>query len=317
MASIQFTLAGRYLWGRKLRTFLTMLAILLGTLLIFGMNIILPTMLQSFQSNLLAASGQVDVTISHESGEAFSDKLVNKVRAVEGVRAVAGSLSRTVNIPVNFYGRADVSALTLTGIDPRAAQTLRSYPIQEGRFLRGSDELEAVISASLANTLGLALGDELALPTTEGAVLLEIAGLLPERALPGNEEVLITLYEAQKLLDLPDRINTIDANLSTMDEGQREIIQRNLEAVLGEDYTLGALSSGTEIFASIRTGQAAFNLFGFLALFMGGFIIFNTFRTIVAERRHDIGMLRAVGASRRTIITLILTEGVFLGAIGR
>ena len=316
MASIQLTLAGRYLWGRKLRTFLTMLAILLGTLLIFGMNIILPTMLQSFQSNLLAASGQVDVTISHESSEAFSEKLVNKVRAVEGVRAVAGSLSRTVNIPANFYGRADVSALTLTGIDPRAAQTLRSYPVQEGRFLRGSDELEAVITASLANTLGLALGDELALPTTEGAVSLEIIGLLPERALPGNEEVLITLYEAQKLLDLPDRINTIDANLNTMDEAQREIIQRNLEAVLGEDYTLGALSSGTEIFASIRTGQAAFNLFGFLALFMGGFIIFNTFHTIVAERRHDIGMLRAVGASRRTIITLILTEGVFLGAIG-
>jgi putative ABC transport system permease protein len=49
---------------------------------------------------------------------------------------------------------------------------------------------------------------------------------------------------------------------------------------------------------------------------MGGFIIFNTFRTIVAERRHDIGMLRAVGASRRTIITLILTEGVILGIAG-
>ena len=68
----QIKLAGRYLWGRKLRTFLTTLAIVFGTLVIFGMNIILPTMVQAFQSNLLAASGQVDVTITLKTGEAFS-----------------------------------------------------------------------------------------------------------------------------------------------------------------------------------------------------------------------------------------------------
>ena len=49
---------------------------------------------------------------------------------------------------------------------------------------------------------------------------------------------------------------------------------------------------------------------------MGGFIIFNTFRTIVAERRHDIGMLRAIGANRATIIGLVLTEGLVQGVIG-
>ncbi len=74
MFRFQIKLAGRYLWGRKLRTFLTTLAIVFGTLVIFGMDIILPTMMQSFQSNLLAASGQVDVTITLKSGEAFSRK---------------------------------------------------------------------------------------------------------------------------------------------------------------------------------------------------------------------------------------------------
>ena len=57
-------------------------------------------------------------------------------------------------------------------------------------------------------------------------------------------------------------------------------------------------------------------MIGVLTLFMGGFIIFNTFRTIVAERRHDIGMLRAIGASRRTIVGLILTEGLVQGVVG-
>ena len=49
---------------------------------------------------------------------------------------------------------------------------------------------------------------------------------------------------------------------------------------------------------------------------MGGFIIFNTFRTIIAERRHDIGMLRSIGASRGTIRGLILIESILLGTLG-
>jgi putative ABC transport system permease protein len=265
---------------------------------------------------MLAASGQVDVTITHKTGEAFSRKLLNRVRAVEGIRAIAGSLSRTVNIPADYYGRADVTALTLTGIDPKEAQTLRSYPVKEGRFLHSDDTYAAVISTSLAESLGLKVDDEMNLPTAEGSVALRIVGLLPARSLPGNEEVLMTLYQTQKLLDLPDRINTIEANLATSDEAQRETIQANIEALLGEDYSLGGLSSGTELLGSIKTGQAAMNLFGFLSLIMGGFIIFNTFRTIVAERRHDIGMLRSLGANRRTIVGLIMTEGFLQGVVG-
>lgn len=316
MNGLQFSLAARYLWGRRLRTFLTTLAIMLGTLLIYAMNMILPSMLKAFETNMLAASGQVDITITHESGEAFSDRETNKIRTIAGVRAISGSLSRTINIPDNFYGKDQVTALTLTGIDPRAAQTLRSYPVKEGRFLRSKDNLEAVITTSLAESLGIKLGDELPLPTTEGIVPLEIVGLLPARAQPGNEEVLITLYEAGKLLDLPDRINTLEINLDTMDPAQRDAIQSQIEAALGTDYSVGALSSGSEIIGSIQMGQMIFSLFGFLSLLMGGFIIFNTFRTIVAERRHDIGMLRAIGAGRRTIIGLILTEGFIQGLVG-
>ncbi len=316
MLFFQMKLAARYMWGRKLRTFLTTLAIVFGTLVIFAMNILLPTMLEAFQANMLAASGQVDLTITHTTGEAFASKMMNRIRTVAGVRAIAGSLSRTLNIPDDYYSKAGITALTLTGIDPKAAQTLRSYPVKAGRFLRSDDEYKAVITTSLADELGLQLGDELHLPTAEGSVSLDVVGLLPARAMPGNEEVLITLYQAQKLLDLPDRINTIDINLDTMDQAQRDAIQKSIEAILGNDYTLGGLSSGTEFFASLQMGQAAMNLFGFLALFMGGFIIFNTFRTIVAERHHDIGMLRSLGASRRTIVGLILSEGVLQGVIG-
>jgi putative ABC transport system permease protein len=314
---LQLTLASRYLWGRKLRTFLTTLAVMFGVLVIFGMNILIPTLLDAFEGNLRAASHQVDVTVTEKTGESFSASVLRKVKAVDGVQAAAGSLNRTLNVPDNFYGRdVSLSAVSLVGIDPGSAQTIRDYSLKQGRFLRSEDTTAALITLSLAEQVKLALGDTLSLPTAAGAVKLKVVGLLPARTLPGNEEVLVSLSEAQKLLDLPDRINTIEANLDTTDPARRAVIQQALEQYLGNNYQLGALSSGGELLASFQNGQTAFNLMGVMALFMGGFIIFNTFRTIVAERRHDIGMLRALGAGRGAILGMILIEGVLQGVAG-
>ncbi len=315
--NFQLKLAARYLWGRKLRTFLTTLAIVFGVLVIFGMNILMPTMWQAFQANFLAVAGQVDVTVTQKSGETFSSAVLNRVKGVPGVRTATASLSRTINIPSGFYGRdANLGAVNVVGLEPKAAQQLRDYPIKEGRFLRPEDERGAVISSSLAQEADVKLGGTLRLPTTEGVVKLTIVGLLPARTLPGNEEVLVTLTQAQKIFEQADRINTVEANFDTTDSAQRESIQAAIAAKLGSDYQMEALSSGSEFMASMQMGESVFMAIGVLALFMGGFIIFNTFRTVVAERRHDIGMLRAVGASRRTVTLMFLAEGLLQGLVG-
>ena len=182
--------------------------------------------------------------------------------------------------------------------------------------MESGDGNVAVISERLADSLGVKLNDTLKLPTTQGVVKLTIVGLMPGRALIGNEQVLVTLTQAQKLLDMSGRISVIEANLTTKDKAQSEAIVNTIKAQLGNTYTLGGLSSGSEFAGAMQIGMVMFNMFGFLALAMGGFIIFNTFRTIVAERRHDIGMLRAIGANRATIIGLVLTEGLVQGVIG-
>jgi len=315
--NLQLSLAARYLWGRKLRTFLTTLSIVIGVMVIFGMGTYLPTMMEAFERNLLAVSGQVDLTVTHKTGEAFSTSVLTKVKAVEGVGAIAGSISRPMNIPLTFYGRgANVSGLTLVGVDPVAGLTVRDYTMAQGRFLKQGDGDVAVIKTSLADTLGLKLGDTLRLPATEGVAKLTIVGLRPGQASLGNEEVMVTLAEAQKLLDMSGVVNLVEASLTTKDAAAQEAIAQQVKAQLGKNFTLNALTSGTEVLGILQTSQAMFGLFGFLTLFMGGFIIFNTFRTIVAERRHDIGMLRAIGASRGTIVGLILTEGLVQGIVG-
>jgi len=102
--NFQLILAFRYLMGRKLRTFLTTLAVVFGVLVIFGMNIVLPTMLQALQANTMAASGQVDVTVTHIAGDPFSMSLVDSVKTIDGVQAISYSLNRTSK-PLMVYRR--------------------------------------------------------------------------------------------------------------------------------------------------------------------------------------------------------------------
>src|ERR1041384_4686544 len=98
----QLTLAARYLWGRKLRTTLTTLAVVFGVLLIFGMNTLLPAFMAAFQSNILAAAGRVDATLTLETGDVFDASVAGRVAAVDGVRNLSALIDRTVNMPADY-----------------------------------------------------------------------------------------------------------------------------------------------------------------------------------------------------------------------
>jgi putative ABC transport system permease protein len=319
---LQTILAWRYLSGRKLRSFLTTLAVMFGVLVIFGMNILIPSMMAAFQATMLAASNTVDLTVTLRTDGGFSPDALAQVESTEGIAIAHAMLQRPVNLPVDFYdgdpNRADaVSLVNLVGLDPAESLGIRNYTVQEGRFLEPGDTGVAVISSALADNLALQVGDKLRLPTAGGLAELTIAGIHPPRARPGNEEVVVTLPDAQRMLGMPGQISVIEANYANAaDKASREAVEAAIRAKLGDAFDYNALSTSSDMFANLQIAQSLMTAFGFLALFMGAFIIFNTFRTIVAERRRDLGMLRAIGASRRTVLWLILTEGLIQGVVG-
>ena len=318
---IEWTLALRYLRGRRLRALLTTLAVVFGVIVIFGMNILVPTMMAAFQSTMLAASDRVDLSVSQKSGESFPASVLETVRKTDGIRVAQGILGRPFNLPTDWFDRDPgtpdrVGTLSLLGLDPEDARAMRSYAVRDGRFLSRDDGAAAVVSASFTEPLGLKLGDDLALPTAAGVVRLKIVGIRSPRAVPGNEEVLVTLPEARTILSSPERLTSVEANFAVDGEEKRQEIRGRLMGLLGASYTLEAPSAGENMAQVLQMSRIAFTAFGALAMFMGAFIIFNTFRTVVTERRRDIGMLRALGADRRTVVGTLLAEGFLQGAAG-
>jgi putative ABC transport system permease protein len=318
----QFTLALRYLAGRKLRTALTTLAIMFGVLVLFGMNAMLPALTNAFQANVMAAAGEVDATVTLKTSEPFAASVADEVASVNGVELVNAFLSRLINLPLNYYDNdadlADpVSLINLTGVNVSAATSMHAYLPQEGRFLQDGDTDSAVIRETLAEALAIGVGDSFTLPTATGEATLTVVGILPsELSAVGNEEVFVTLPAAQAMLDLIGEINVVEANFGSVSNDERAVIEERILSQLGSSYQLGSLSGNSQFLTTLNTSQVVFNLLGVLALMMGGFIILNTFRTLVAERRRDIGMLRTLGATRGTIIGIVLTEGLLQGILG-
>jgi putative ABC transport system permease protein len=306
---IAFTLAWRYLNGRRLRSFLTTLAIIFGVMIIFALNALLPTILAAFTSSVEAAAGQVDLQVTGKTDQAFSTDVLQKVRRIEGISVATGILQQTITLPP----KAPTGAISLTGVDPLPYSQIHRPNVVSGRFLLPSDGNAMVIGDGLAKSAGLGAGDSFDVPSAAGSTRFKIVGVISAPAI-GVEQVWVPLGAAQAMLSQAGQINSLDA--SFVHGASRTDIVRVVTAKLGPRYKIGGIGGVGQLAANIQSAQLAFNFFGFMALAMGGFIIFNTFRTIVSERRRDIGMLRAIGASRRLVIAIVGTECMLQGILG-
>jgi len=313
--NLNLTLAWRYLRGRGLRSLLTTLAVVFGVMLTFGLNGILPAMTEAFTHNLRSAAGKVDLTVTSAYNQPFRTDVVDRLLTVPQVATASPGVQRTVPLPRSADAPADALAqLIVVGLDVPTATAVRDFPVAEGRMLVTEDRLAVVLNTDLAAELSLGTGSELVLPAAGGTARFQVVGLLGDATLPGSEQVFMTLGAAQQLLGLGDQITQVEAVFTP--DADRAATEAAISAALGPDFQVGGLSTESSLLASLQVGQFAFSMFGVFALATAGFIILNSFRTVVAERRRDIGMLRAIGMSRRSITWLLLTESLCQGVVG-
>lgn len=311
-------LALRYLQRRKLRTTLTLLAIIFGTMIIVAFGSLLPALQEALTGSLSAVAEQVDLTVTSETRGAFGLEAADTVAETPGVAVVSPSLARPLIVPDSEVITADdgttFSSFIIHGVDPEKAAELGNISVGDGRLLQAGDENSVLVSSNLAQKAHLGVGDQVRLPSATGIVSVEIVGVTTGRPPLGSEELFVPLTAAQTIFDQQGQINTIEV---LFDSGSDAAVVR--QAVLdrlGDGFQDGGIQAGSEFASAMEAANYVFNMFGFIATAMGGFIIFITFRTIIVERRRDIGMLRAIGASRKSILSMILVESLTIGVMG-
>lgn len=310
-------MALQYLRARPLRTALTTLAVVLGVALMFAMNLVLPSAIESFRKSLLSAAATADLTITGGAGTFDPTAPMAAISEVPGVKAVSAVLRRQIALPSGSDKTGApglVSQFEVVGVDPVRVTETHPYVVTDGRFLQEGDSGVALLPSWLATTPDLQVGGSFALATASGLRTFGVVGLYADDLTQETPRVILTLTDAQAILNLAGMANTIEVALEAGTDHQA--VSAAIAAALGESYSVDSKSTELDAFVSLEFGYAVLNFFGLLALFMAAFLIFNTFRTVVAERRRDLALLRAIGATRRQVTGMVMVEGLVQGVVG-
>ncbi|HEY5889836.1 MAG TPA: FtsX-like permease family protein [Acidimicrobiia bacterium] len=320
------------LLAHKMRLAMTALSVVLGVAFVAGSFVFTDTIDATFDSLFSDVYAGVDATIRPDtdnpgSGEpSIEESLLADILAVEGVDAAAGSVAGyaqmidSEGVPIGGQGPP---TLGFSWVDLPAVNSLRIAP-ENGRSPQAPGEVVIDVATSEANALSV--GDLIDVQTENGLGEYEIVGLAnfgTEDNLAGATLTVFTLDEAQRVFGLDGQFSSIDVVASPgVDQADllaslTSAVPSDLEVVSGEQQTQEALDDINEGLGFLG---AALLAFAGVAVFVGAFVIQNTFRITVAQRTRELALLRAIGATGRQVTLSVLFEalviGVFASALG-
>ncbi|HET7574177.1 MAG TPA: FtsX-like permease family protein, partial [Solirubrobacterales bacterium] len=196
---------------------------------------------------------------------------------------------------------------------------LESLTYVEGRKPRGPGE--ASLDQAAAEDSGLELGQTIELIGQGAAKRFRLVGFtkLGSASFGGASIAQVTLPVAQRLTHKRGRFDQI--SVAAADGVAPEALKRRIAAAMPggvrvETAQENADRGSREIRENLGFLKTFLLVFGFIAVFVGSFLIFNTFSITVAQRVSEFGMLRTLGASRRQILTTVMAEAFAIGLIG-
>ncbi|HEX7459832.1 MAG TPA: FtsX-like permease family protein [Acidimicrobiales bacterium] len=314
--------------AHKLRLALTGSAIVLGVMFVVGTLVLTDTLHATF-TNLFDNVYQ-NVSFVVRGHAAFTgnagavrnpipESVATTVRAVPGVAAANGTASGYAQ-----FVAPDGKAVT-TGGAPTIGTSFEPNPTLSALKLRQGSapttDHQVVVDAGTASKYHFQVGESvriLLLGPPETFTVSGIAQFGTANNLAGATIAAFWLPTAQRLFDRVGQFDTVDglatpgADKAQVERAIAKVLPPGVEVVTGQ--TVADESSGT-INQALGFFSTALLIFAFIALFVGGFTIFNTFSIIVGQRTRELALLRVLGASRRQVFRSVLAEAAIVGVI--
>lgn len=311
--------------ANKLRLALTAIAIVLGVAFVAGSFVFTDTITARFDSLLQEVSVGVDVYVRPEPpevGDVFQntetqsmpENTLDTVRAVEGVRVADGGVAGFAQIvgkdgePIGGQGPPTL------GFSWGSEPSLSPVQIMEGNGRAPDGPGEVVIDVNTMKDGEFALGDRvqiLLIGPPEDFEIVGFASFGEEDSLAGATLAIFEMGEAQRVFDLEGRLSEIavaaEEGVSPDDLAQRidEQLDTDIQALTAEESNADQLAQIGDALGFLNIALLAFAA---VAVFVGAFIISNTFRIIVAQRTRELALLRAIGATSRQVVWMVVLE---------
>jgi putative ABC transport system permease protein len=322
------TVALRGLAGRKLRAALTALAIILGVAMISGTYVLTDTIDKAFRNIFVTAYAGTDAVITGKEAfetdmgqpPPFDESLLQRVRGLPDVSAAVGGISDSAQLTKRNGDTVDTSgAPSLAfGIDPRYPR-FNALTLTSGSWPAGPDQI--AIDAGTAKDEGYRVGDTIGVIAKGPVQRFTIAGIVRFGSVNSIGSTTIAVFDiptAQKLFHKEGKLDGIQvAGKDGVSPEQlvseiRPILPEGTKVQTGQKQAQDATKDIEQFTKFIRYFLLAF---GFIALFVGAFVIFNTLSITVAQRVREFATLRTIGASRGQVLWSVVLEALVIGAV--
>ena len=317
------------LTARKLRLVLSSLSIVLGVSFVAGAFVLTDSLGKVFDDLFSTVSKNVavdvrgtKVTTDGQGGVVrtlLPQDLLGTVESVDGVREAQAQVQGSAQLVAKDGKAVTTGGAPTFGFNWYDSALLQSGTIVTGRAPTASDEI--VINRGLADRADYKVGDTAPVLTDAPLAPYKIVGIVEFDGKPsyaGETTVFFDTATAQRVLNMKGSYTDItvaaDSGVSQTElrDRIRAVLPPKTQAITGKHLA-------DEQAGDVKKGLGFFNTFlltfAMIALFVGAFIIFNTFSMLVAQRTRELALMRALGASRSQVRRAVLLEAVVVGLL--
>jgi putative ABC transport system permease protein len=319
---------------RRLRTALTVLAIVVGVGMVTAALVLGDSMKKgadslssgSYRGTDAVVSARTPFTVSSQQAGAsptIAADVLQRVRAVPEVGAAVGDITdQQVKLAGKDGEPVGDGPYFGVGYDAGAegAGGLTPFHLRQGRFARGADEV--VVDAGTAEKQGWKVGDPVRVSARGPARTMRITGIArfgDVDSLGTATSAVMGLGAAQSLLDKQGRFDNV--LVSAAPGVSATELRQALDRELGSSARVQSAAASDrfgldELSQVVKWIKVILLVFGGVAILVGAFTIANTMSITLAQRSRELALLRALGATRRQIMRLVIAEASVIGAIG-
>lgn len=333
-----FRLAVKSVRHNPKRLILTAAAVALGVSLVAASHTFTHALSSGFSELFSEVYGSTDVIVEPDPdantqeapaadpfgpGEGmFTDGDVDAVKAIEGVDVAVGGLQVSGSVLAPDTGEP-LDPMMAGGAPSQIFNWTGEIGIDQSEVVDGrgpESSGEVILDLDSIPRLGYELGDQVRIATDSGVTTYELVGSVrfgESNSLQGATLAFIPTEDAIELAGSADfqQIGVVTAEGADNDAvatNIQEVLPEGARAITGENKAAEEMAILDEIMGYVDVFAIAFAL---ISLFVGGYIIVNTFRVIVTQRTREFGLMRAIGVTGRQVRSMILLEAVVVGVV--
>jgi putative ABC transport system permease protein len=307
----------KHLRHQKTRSIIAVFGIALGVASMVSIDIVNRSVIKSFEDSITNITGKAVLQITGaESG--FPEAMLERLQRIEGVEYAVPVIETNANL-----AEGSERSFVVLGVDVLQDNNIRSYSVTDESadipdpllFLAKPDSI--LLTREMAKREGIQIDRKIRVQTVQGLKTFTVRGLLepdgPAKAL-GGDIAIMDIYAAQMAFGKDGRMDRIDVSIirgETLDS-----VKGRIQAALPQGYNIDTPAGRTRQIENLMARfRNSMDFIGFMALFVGMYLIYNTVSISVVQRRREIGILRAIGATQGGIIRLFLTETAALSLL--